>query len=100
MGGGHKNRALAHACFQPLGTSVIYETWVLQASVIPAKAGIYSANLRKCPVDGLDSRFGGNDRRPERDPIPNDANTNPSHRLICVHRQPKMPLNKDAALAP
>src|SRR5208283_4910304 len=31
--------------------------------VIPAKAGIYSANLGKCPVVGLDSRFRGNDRR-------------------------------------
>jgi hypothetical protein len=81
---------------------------VLRAVVIPAKAGIYPANLRKCAVDGLDSRpsassgqaFRGNDRRFERDGIPNDADTNPSHRLICVHRQPKMSVNKDAALAP
>jgi hypothetical protein len=44
-------------------TVVICETWALQAAFIPAKAGIYSANLRKCAVDGLDSRFRGNDRR-------------------------------------
>jgi hypothetical protein len=25
---------------------------------------------------------------------------NPSHCLICLHRQPKMAFNKDAALAP
>jgi hypothetical protein len=53
-----------------VGTGVTCETWALQAAVIPAKAGIYSANLRKCAVDGLDSRFCGNDRCFERDPIP------------------------------
>ncbi|MGD0010023.1 MAG: lysylphosphatidylglycerol synthase transmembrane domain-containing protein [Terriglobia bacterium] len=57
------------------GTGVICETWALEAAVIPAKAGIYSANLRKCAVDGLDSRFRGNDRRFKRDPIPNDTTT-------------------------
>jgi hypothetical protein len=57
------------------GTGVICETWALEAAVIPAKAGIYSAKLRKCTVDGLDSRFRGNDRRFEGDPIPNDTTT-------------------------
>jgi len=57
------------------GTDVICETWALQAAVIPAKAGIHSANLQKSAVDGLDSRFRGNDRRFERDPIPNDTTT-------------------------
>ena len=54
-------------------TGVICETWALEAAVIPAKAGIYSANLPQCAVDGLDSRFRGNDRRFEKDPIPNDT---------------------------
>jgi hypothetical protein len=35
--------------------------------------GIYSANLWKCAVVGLDSRFRGNDRRIEWIPIPNDT---------------------------
>ena len=66
-----------------VGTGVICETWALQAAVIPAKAGIYSGNLRKPAVEGLDSRpsassgqaFRGNDRRFHRDPIPNDTTT-------------------------
>jgi hypothetical protein len=44
------------------GSGVICETRALQAAVIPAKAGIHSASLRKCAVYGLDSRFRGNDR--------------------------------------
>jgi hypothetical protein len=47
----------------------------LEAAVIPAKAGIYPANLRKCPGGGLDSRFRGNDGRFGSDPIPNDSKT-------------------------
>ena len=46
-----------------------------QVAVIPAKAGIHSASLRKCALDELDSRFRGNDWRFERDPIPNDTYT-------------------------
>jgi hypothetical protein len=57
------------------GTAVIRETRALEVAVIPAKAGIHSANLRKCAIHGLDSRFRGNDRRFEGDPIPNDTNT-------------------------
>jgi hypothetical protein len=57
------------------GTGVICETWPSQTAVIPAKAGIHSANLRKCLVEGLDSRFRGNDGRFERDPIPSDTTT-------------------------
>ncbi len=65
------------------GVGVICETWALEAAVIPAKAGIYSANLRKCAVSGLDSlpsassvqAFRGNDRRFERHPIRNDTAT-------------------------
>jgi hypothetical protein len=56
------------------GTGVICGTWRLQAAVVPAKAGIYSANLRKC-TGGLDSRLRGNDRRTERDPTTNDTTT-------------------------
>ena len=55
---------------------------MLQAAAIHAKAGIYSANLRKCAVDGLDSRFRGNDRRFEGDPIPNDTNTRVAYRNV------------------
>ena len=51
------------------------ETRALLAAVIPAKAGIHSANLQKCAVHGLDSRFRGNDRRFVRDDIPNDTTT-------------------------
>ena len=59
--------------------------------VIPAKAGIYSANPWKCAVVGLDSRFRGNDqgfrgndRRIERIPIPNDTRTKDCTRA-CIH---------------
>ena len=47
----------------------------LRDLVIPAKAGIYSANLWKCTVARLDSRFRGNDWRIEGIPIPNDTST-------------------------
>jgi hypothetical protein len=47
----------------------------LRDLVIPAKAGIYSANLWKCAVVGLDSRSRGNDRRLEWIPIPDDTGT-------------------------
>ena len=57
------------------GTGIICETWASQVAVIPAKAGIHPANLREYAVDGLDSRFRGNDRRTERDPIANDTST-------------------------
>jgi hypothetical protein len=57
------------------GSGVICETGALQAAVIPAKAGIHSADLGKCAVHGLDSRFRGNDRRFVRDDIPNDTTT-------------------------
>ena len=51
--------------------------------VIPAKGGIYSADLSKCAVIGLDSRpsassgqaFRGNDRRRVGSPFPNDTST-------------------------
>jgi hypothetical protein len=72
---GEANTEPKHLGNPKWATGVICETWALEAAVIPAKAGIYSANLRKCVVDGLDSRFRGNDRRFERDPIPNDTNT-------------------------
>jgi hypothetical protein len=60
---------------QRFGSGVISETQVLQAAVIPAEAGIHSANPRKCAVHGLDSRFRGNDRRLVRDDIPDDTTT-------------------------
>ena len=46
----------------------------LRDLVIPAKAGIHSANLWKCAIVPLDSRFRGNDRRLEWIPIPNGTN--------------------------
>src|SRR5208337_1600085 len=36
-------------------------TAIIPSAVIPAKAGVHSANRRKCAMDGLDSRFRGND---------------------------------------
>jgi len=59
-----------------LANALEYGYWChLRALVIPAKAGIHSANLWKCAVVGLDSRFRGNDRRLEWIPIPNDTGT-------------------------
>jgi hypothetical protein len=58
-----------------LGSGVTCETWALEAAVIPAKAGIHSANHRKCAPGGLDSRFRGNDRRFESAPITNNTDT-------------------------
>ena len=53
-------RAKLCQVFGNLGSGVICETQALQAAVIPAKAGIHSANLRKCAVYELDSsRRGG-----------------------------------------
>ena len=45
-----------------------FDTAVIWGAVIPAKAGIHTANLRKCAVGGLGSRFRGNDflHRPTR----------------------------------
>jgi hypothetical protein len=43
--------------------------------VIPANAGIHSANLGKRAAYGLDSRFHGNDRRFVKDAIPIDTTT-------------------------
>ena len=49
----------------------------------PAMAGgIYSANLWKCAVVGLDSRFRGNDWRLEWIPIP--IGTSTKHFIILV----------------
>ena len=57
----------------------------MQVAVIPAKAGIYSANLRKWAVDGLDSRFRGNDRRFGGGPVPNETNTRGKlHLSFCL----------------
>jgi len=53
----------------------LWGTRALQAAVIPAKAGIHSANLRESAVNALDSRFRGNDRRFKRGPVPNDTNS-------------------------
>ena len=66
-----------------VGSGLICETRALQAAVIPAKAGIHSANLRKRAVHGLDSRpsassgqaFRGNDRRFVWDDISNETTT-------------------------
>jgi hypothetical protein len=58
-----------------MGSGVICETLAVQTAVIPAKAGIHSANLRKCAVHELDSRFRGNDRSFVTDDISNDTTT-------------------------
>ena len=68
------------------GSGVICEKQALQAAVIPAKAGIHSANLRKCAVHGLDSRFRGNDLRFVRDDIPNDTTTRFACHLTMLRR--------------
>jgi hypothetical protein len=49
-------------------SGVISKIWARRVAVIPAKVGTYSVSLRKCPVNGLDSRFRGNGRRFERVP--------------------------------
>jgi hypothetical protein len=43
------------------GSGVIGAKWRPPTAVIPAKAGIQSANARKQVAYGLDSRFGGNE---------------------------------------
>ncbi len=53
------------------GSGVVREIWALQVAVIPVKPRIHSANFRKCAVNGLDSRFRGNDRCFVMDAIPN-----------------------------
>ena len=58
-----------------LATRVICKTRALPGTVIPAKAGIYSASHWKCTADRVDSRFRGNDQCFELDPIPNDTST-------------------------
>jgi hypothetical protein len=55
----------------PSGAGDICGTWTLQVPVIPAKAGIHRENLPKSIVDGLDSRFRGNDPGFQRNPNPN-----------------------------
>ena len=56
---------------------VICSAWAPLVAVIPAKAGIHSANLRKCAVEGLDSRFRGNDLCFEREPMRNNTKAVP-----------------------
>jgi len=63
------------------GSGVICATRAIQPAVIPAKAGIHSANLRKWTAYGLDSRFRGNDGGFVRDATPNDTTTW-QHRLL------------------
>ena len=57
------------------GSGANCESWAPEVIVNPAKAGIHSANLREFTVEGLDSRFRGNDRRFEARPGPNDTST-------------------------
>ena len=58
-----------------ISMGVSCEALASQVAVIPAKAGIHSANFLKCAIYGLDSRFRGNDLRIERNPIRNDTST-------------------------
>jgi len=44
-----------------MGYGAICKRWGSQFDVIPAKAGIHFANLQKCGVHVLGSRFRGND---------------------------------------
>jgi hypothetical protein len=60
---------------RPHRAGVIYATRALHIVVIPAKAGIHFANPQERAVDGLDSRFRGNDLRFERDAIPTPSPT-------------------------
>src|SRR5271157_6418539 len=62
-----------------MGAGVIWHGDPLQPWVIPAKAGIHSANLCRCAVVGLDSRFRGNDCAPDY--------TVPTNPLIWLHVQ-------------
>jgi hypothetical protein len=55
------------------GIGVICEIWALQVAVIPAKAGIHSANLLKSAICALNSRFRGNDWCSGGPPVPNDT---------------------------
>jgi hypothetical protein len=76
----------------PHATVVISETQARWDAVIPAKAGIHSSSLRKWAVYRLDSRFFGNDRRFEMDPVPSDTTTNPTAFLTAfsfrgIHNQ-------------
>ena len=48
---------------------------MLPTPVIPAKAGIHAANLWRCAVYRLDSRFRGNDWCFEMDATPIDTDT-------------------------
>ena len=50
------------------GAGVIWNGDPVEPPVISAKVGIHSANLRKCPADGLDSRFRANDCAPNDTP--------------------------------
>ncbi|PYV16538.1 MAG: hypothetical protein DMG21_11470 [Acidobacteria bacterium] len=52
---------------------VIFQTWALQAAVIPAKAGIQSVHNAFPKTWEVDSRIRGNDGGFERDRIPNDT---------------------------
>src|SRR5208337_400612 len=63
----------------PTAAGVIWHGDPLQPPVIPAKAGIHSANFWKCTVVGLDSRSR------ENDCAPND--TVPPNALIWLHVQ-------------
>src|SRR5437016_1012265 len=63
---------------------VSFEGHGRSGAVIPAKAGIHSASHWKCTAEGLDSRFRGNDRCFERDPIPNDATIVPRAMSPCL----------------
>jgi hypothetical protein len=48
---------------------------LLETLVIPAKAGIYSANPRKQALSALDSRFRGNDCDSQLPGVGNDTST-------------------------
>jgi hypothetical protein len=59
----------------PPGGRVTCEAWAFQVGVIPANSGIQSSGNAFSTACGVDSRFRGNDRRFEKDPIPNDTTT-------------------------
>src|SRR5437773_971001 len=77
-------------CLNCHGDGVICQMWALRGAVIPsplvipAKAGIYSANPRQSGVEGWDSRFCWNDMRFEGGSIPNDTSTNRAWELSAA----------------
>jgi hypothetical protein len=70
----------------PLGRGVIWNRIPYPTPVIPAKAGIHSANTQKCTIHALDSRLRGNDCGLERPSLANDTATHPCASMTILAR--------------